>query len=108
MTAALTIPNEQIAYQFLGNLRGAIITVTLAANDYVTGGIDLSTVLPSSGPLHGAIVLESSGAGGLTQIPVIDRANKKLVLLKGTAGANAEVSNGSSDAQVVRILALTS
>lgn len=94
------------AYVAVGSLKGTVLAVTLAANDYVTGGIDVSSYLPSSSVV-GAIVLANTGAGAVTQVPSFDSANKKLQLIKGTAGANAEVSNGSSDAQVVTILVLT-
>ncbi len=107
MAATVTIPNEQIANQALGNLRAVLIDVTLATNDYVTNGIDVTSVL-GAGQVVGAIVLSSTGVGSLTQIPNFNVTNKKLVLVKGAAGANAEVSNGTSDAQVVRILVLVS
>lgn len=80
-----------------------IVNVTLATNDYLTGGVDLSTFLPGS-TLIGGTVLGSTGAGALTQIPVVNPTTKKLVLLKGTAGANAEVTNATSDAQVVKLI----
>lgn len=108
MAATVTPAAGQSHFQSIGSLVATFIEVTLATNDYVTGGIDFSSELPGGTSLHGAIVVQSTGTGGLTQIPVIDRVNKKLVLLKGTAGVNAEVSNGTSDAQVVRILALSS
>lgn len=89
----------------IGGLFGTIVNVTLATNDYVTNGIDLASFVPGS-TLIGAAVLSSTGTGSLTQIPNVNVTNKKLVLLKGTAGVNAEVSNGTSDAQVVKLLLL--
>jgi hypothetical protein len=105
MAATVTIPVPQEAFQAIGSLSAVIFDVTLATNDYVTNGIDFSSILPGGKTLIGAAVLSSTGTGSLTQIPAVDKTNKKLVLLKGTAGVNAEVSNGSSDAQVVRLLA---
>lgn len=106
MAATVSIPFPQEAFQSLGALRGTLIRVTLATNDYVTGGIDVSASLPS-GDVVGAVVLANTGAGAVTQIPSFDSTNKKLQLVKGTAGANAEVTSGTSDAQVVTILVLT-
>ena len=106
MTASISVPFSQVQYESLGSLKGTIVDVVLATNDYVTGGIDVSSVTPS-GDVVGAVVLKNTGAGAVTQIPSFDATNKKLQLVKGTAGANAEVSNGTSDAQTVRILILT-
>lgn len=105
MTAAVAydtdLPQD---YLSIGGLKAAAVTVTLASNDYVTGGIDVSAYVP--GTVVGAFVIGNTGAGCVTQIPSFDVANKKLQLVKGTAGANAEVSNGTSDAQVVRLFVL--
>ncbi len=106
MAAVVSIPFPQVEYQALGSLRGTLIRVTLATNDYVTNGIDVSGSLPS-GDVVGAIVLNSTGTGSLTQVPSFNATNKKLVLTIGAAGVNTEAANGSSDAQVVTILVLT-
>ncbi len=106
MAATVSYPDSQEAYQSIGSLRGTLVRVTLATNDYVTNGIDVSSKL-ASGRVIGAIVLNSTGTGSLTQVPTFNATNKKLVLLKGTAGVNAEVSNGTSDSQVVDLLVLT-
>jgi hypothetical protein len=106
MAATVTYPFPQLAQESIGSLHGSLIRVTLATNDYVTNGIDCSSLIPS-GDVIGADVLNSTGVGSLTQVPTFNATNKKLVLLKGTAGVNAEVSNGSSDAQVVDIMVYT-
>lgn len=103
MAATVTVTNPQEAFQAIGSLRAAIITVTLATNDYVTGGIDFSALLPA-GEFLGAAVLSSTGAGNVVQIPVVDVTNKKLLLMIGAAGVNVQAANGSSTAQVVRLL----
>lgn len=106
MTASLAYDSTNPrSFNVAGNVRQTFITITLATNDYVTGGIDFSSYVP--GTFLGAHVVANTGAGSLTQIPAVDRTNKKLVLVKGTAGANAEVSNGSSDAQVVSLILLS-
>src|SRR4249920_3572789 len=103
MTAALSSSFPQLREQSIGSFHGTLVTVTLATNDYVTGGIDFSSVCPS-GDFVGAIVLSSTGTGAVTQIPVVDTANKKLMLMIGAAGVSSQAANGSSDAQVVRLL----
>lgn len=106
MAATLSSPVPQAAEQSIGSFHATLIRVTLAVNDYVTGGIDLSAKVPS-GTVLGAEIINSTGAGALTQIPSFNATSKKLVLIKGTAGVNAEVSNGSSDAMVVDLFVYT-
>jgi hypothetical protein len=106
MAATVTTPAPQTSQQSIGSLHGTVIRVTLATNDYVTGGIDLSSLIPS-GSLIGGIILQSTGAGAVVQIPVFDVATKKLLLMIGAAGVNVQAANGSSTAQVVDILVLT-
>ncbi len=106
MAATLAVqPGFPPEYEIWGSVKVTHVTVTLATNDYVTNGIDFSSYVP--GTIVGAIVIGNTGAGAVTQIPSVDNVNKKLQLVKGTAGANAEVSNGTSDAQVV-VLAILS
>lgn len=106
MAATVSYPFPQEAQQSIGSFHATLIRVTLATNDYVTGGIDVSSYLPS-GDVLGADVIGSTGTGAVTQIPSFDVTNKKLQLIQGTAGANAEVTNGTSDAQVVTLFVYT-
>lgn len=106
MAATVTYPFPQEAQQSIGSFHATLIRVTLATNDYVTGGIDVSSKLPS-GDVLGADIINVTGTGALTQVASFNATTKKLVLLKGTAGVNAEVSNGSSDAQVVTLFVYT-
>lgn len=106
MTAALSHPYPQVAEQSIGSLHGRIVKVTFAGSDYVTGGIDLSTYT-NSGTVVGAVVLALTGALQYTSIPVFDPSTKKLILQKGTAGANAELGDGAGDAGTVTLLIFT-
>lgn len=107
MAATVTYPAGQQTYQSIGSLLATVIDVTLATNDYVTGGIDFSSLLPGGKDFIGAVVISSTGAGAVVQIPSVDKTNKKLQLVIGTAGVNTEAANGTSTAQVVRLLALS-
>lgn len=106
MAATVTYPNPQETYQSIGSLKATLVRVTLATNDYVTDGIDVSSLVPS-GTVLGAIVINSTGAGAVVQIPVFDVPTKKLLLMIGAAGVNVQAANGSSTAQVVDLLVLT-
>jgi hypothetical protein len=106
MTAALSTPNVQVSEQSIGSLHGRLVKVTFAGSDYVSNGIDLSTRV-NSGDVIGAVVLSLTGALQFTSIAVFDPVTKKLILQKGTAGANAEVANGAGEAGTVTLLILT-
>lgn len=106
MTAALSTPKPQVAEQSIGSFHGRFVTVTFAGSDYVSGGIDLSTYV-NSGDVLGAVVVGQTGALEFTSVPVFDPSSKKLILMKGTAGANAEVANGAGEAGTVTLLILT-
>lgn len=106
MTAALSTPYPQIAEQSIGSFHGRFVTVTFAGSDYVSGGIDLSTYV-NSGSVVGALVVGVTGALEFTSTPQFDPSSKKLILVKGTSGADAEVGDGAGEAGTVTLLLLT-
>ncbi len=106
MAATLSTPNVQVAEQAFGSLHGRIVRVTWATNGYATNGADLSTYI--RGSLIGAVIIGNTGAGALVQIPQFDYATKKLTLLFTDGTTIVEVTNGTSTAQVVDVLLLTS
>lgn len=102
MAATKSLAHGEVPAVAVGQLRAVPFDVVLATNDYLTGGISFSEMLPFS-ELLGASVIAQTAVG---YVPAVIVANKKLMLFEQDAGgALAEVGNGSSTAVTIRLLA---
>lgn len=108
MTVSVT--RVEPSHQSIGSLHAEVIDLALAANDYVTGGIAISSYI--SGTAIGALVLAQTQATPVGYSVVFDEADSKVMLFEQTdpaaaGGANTalvEVTNGSSSAITLRLL----
>lgn len=105
VTVTNKIPQQALS---VGNIRGRVVTVTLALNDYLTGGVAVTPASVNLAEIYGAVVIgqDSVGAGYL---PVWRTDTNKLQLFQSTTGAPnilVELPNATSVASTFRLLVL--
>lgn len=107
---AVTITNKIVQQAFaIGNLRGRIVDVALATNDYVTNGVAVSAAAVGLNEIYGAVVI-GQDATEVGYLPVWDQVNLKLKLHQdvtpAATAAFVEVGNGASTAVTFRLLVI--